>query len=656
MLRYPGASAPKATVTVKDPLFAKALSDRLKTEGTDMSAVVLPTGLRQTNCRKVHVSWHRATRNVWLSFRAEDIARRVAQRFNEGRYKCLGSSVKASTPTKRIISKENFSYDRAPWSITLNSVPGDATSEDVEEAIHSFYDTPRRIEMGPVNYLISEADVSVAVRRYLERHGPLESFYLDPSSTGKRAKVTAWFQHEVDAISACRIDEGKSADLGNGKITATLIQSAKVKVSTKVYEALESTIKERTNAWRRENLTLRAYKDDLQRFTTLKIEGLDAKYVTKVRRTLHEILSGVVLSCGGNALWSPVFGSNGSAYERLLSIEKDLNVVISREKAKQQLKFYGEAQKIETVVCRINEIIKGTSSGYEIDLDPTLFSRAMRGGFKRIEAILGKNVAVFNVVSKKITINGTAEQHNTALAVIDSEDSIASYPIRAIHSGTSGDCPICLCEAEVPVEMSCKHAYCLQCLGEHCEKAALSSSEEFQVKCYGAEGTCPTVFTLKELQSYLPSFAFESALKNSFQEYVKRRPDSFRSCPTPDCGHIYRCTEFGGLKKPEYICPNCFEPLCTSCHAQHGDYTCAEYKDIVSGGIEALEKLKKELNIKDCPRCKIPMEKTTGCNHMMCAACKVHICWVCMAVFANSEPCYAHLTEQHGGWGLDHED
>jgi hypothetical protein len=76
------------------------------------------------------------------------------------------------------------------------------------------------------------------------------------------------------------------------------------------------------------------------------------------------------------------------------------------------------------------------------------------------------------------------------------------------------------------------------------------------------------------------------------------------------------------------MCLKYFEPLCTSCYSRHGDHTSAGYKDIASGGYEGLAKLKRELNIKDCPKYTTPMEKTEGCNHMAYAGCKAHICYV----------------------------
>jgi hypothetical protein len=50
-----------------------------------------------------------------------------------------------------------------------------------------------------------------------------------------------------------------------------------------------------------------------------------------------------------------------------------------------------------------------SSTSYEIDLKPHQFSWTIHGGFKSIEQALGKNVAVFNVVSRRVTINGTQQ-------------------------------------------------------------------------------------------------------------------------------------------------------------------------------------------------------------------------------------------------------
>jgi len=641
----------RATVKVANPLFARQLSAKLKNRDSVLSAIPIPINARRGNCRKVYMSWHKASRTVWVNFGNGEIANRVARKFNEGRYKCLGTLIKSSTG-RQSLSRGRSSHNPVAWNITLSDVPSYATVEDVKGAIRLPEDKPRHIEMGSRSYEASNPEVSIEVRSQLEQHGPLESFYLAPTSHRKRVKATAWFQDEADARSACSLNNTPLEILGNGKLTIALVQSTKIKVSMEIYLASKSTIDEERTTWEKQHLAFHAYPDTSQRFMTLKVEGDNVKDVVSARRTLDEILNGIVLANGGKPVWAPALSSNGSAYRKLKSIEKELKVVMIRDKSNRQLRFYGPHKKSQQVVTRIQDMLKGEFfKSYEIDLEPEKFSQAIHGGFKSIEQALEKDIAVFNVILRKVTINGTQQQYETALAIMEGRGAVENHSKNPPRP--QGDCPICFDEAETPIETSCHHTYCLECFKESCKSAASTSSSrgKFQVKCHGGEGTCATVFTLRELKDHLSSSVFETVLQSSFEEYIRRHPESFHYCPTPDCGYIYRCTS--DSNPPAYTCPNCFEPLCTSCHARHGNHTCAEYEDIKSGGYEALEKLKKELNIKDCPRCKTSMEKTEGCNHMTCQGCRAHICWVCLAVFETPGPCYDHLGKTHGGIGLE---
>ena len=360
------------------------------------------------------------------------------------------------------------------------------------------------------------------------------------------------------------------------------------------------------------------------------------------------------LQTAENALWSPALINNGSAFQKLKSIEHELQVRIFRDKSKCQLQFFGPLEKFQQAVCRVHDILRAESSScYEIDLNPHQFRRMIQGGFKHVDGVLGKDVAIFNVILRKIIINGTVHQYEIALAIMDGNRALEGGQPFNEPSVVGTDCPICFCEAETPVRTSCEHTYCLDCFQEYCKSAASTSRDQFQIKCQGDGGNCTSIFSLQELKDHLSSLAFEEVLESSFEEYIQRHTEAFRYCPTPDCGFIYRCALGHDSKSLAHTCPNCFESICTSCHARHGGYSCADYKDIASGGHKALERLKRELNIKDCPKCTTPMEKTEGCNHMTCGGCKSHICWVCMAVFETSSPCYDHMNKKHGGIGLE---
>ena len=611
------SSEPKATVKVEDPLFARELGSRLKDQGSALSAAPIPINSQQANCRKVYISWHKSTRSVWVNFGSGDIANRVAQKFNDGRYKCLGMSVKSSvgrwSPSRG--GRRGRSNPLA-WTIVLSDVRSDATSEDVKDAIKSTQDKPRHVELGFISYSASDAEVSVVVRSYLEKHGPLESFYLVPTKNGKRVKATALFADEADARSACSLNNGPLDILGKGKLTVTTIQSAKIKVSTAVYIATKSEIDLRSKTWKDRHLVLHIYSDTIQRFTTLKVEGSSAQDVANARKMLDGILSGTILKVGDNAVWNPSLGSNRSAYKRLKSIEKELQILIIRDKTKRLLQYYGPPEKFHQAVHQVTDMLREESS----------------------------------------STHGAKQQHDTASTITQGNSGLEIRSVLDTTSKSEGQCPICgYEEPDTPVQTLCKHTYCLECFENCCKYANSTDKDEFRIECQGKgdEGACAKVFGLAELKERLSSSIFEAVLKLSFEKYVQRHSKEFYYCPTPDCGYVYRCTSASNSKPLAYTCPNCLEPICTFCHARHGDYTCAEYKDIESGGYEALEKLKRELNIKDCPKCKTPMEKTEGCNHMTCGGCGAHIFWVCMAVFETTEPCYEHMRNEHGGIGLE---
>jgi len=64
---------------------------------------------------------------------------------------------------------------------------------------------------------------------------------------------------------------------------------------------------------------------------------------------------------------------------------------------------------------------------------------------------------------------------------------------------------------------------------------------------------------------------------------------------------------------------------------------------------------------RPCPKCKAPIEKNGGCNHMACTRCKTHFCWACMrpgsacgafrcsngAPFGNAGPGAPNPAAQH---------
>ncbi|KAG8627065.1 hypothetical protein KVT40_004548 [Elsinoe batatas] len=538
----------------------------------------------------LHLSWHKATRNVWLNFGREHVASRVAQSFNTGHYLCWGQKIGGSRGGTNPVA----------WTVELQGVPASFQEQNVEAAIRRENDRPRHIELSAPNYETSAAEISVIVRNLVERYGPLASFLLQHTPGGKREKATARFEKDSDARAACALDGTKLKALGQGKLTATFFCSTKIKITAAIHKALRPQLETLVASWSDKGLNHSVYQTTGMRFVTLILRGTDTSVVAKATKQVEKLMKGLVLrDSEGLDLWHQSLSRNGAVFSKLLALCMELGAIVIRDKVKRQLRFYGSASDMPVVEADIMELLSQRSQSGKDDTPAEEDSQTP----------VGSSIAV-------------------------------------------GTCPICFCDADDPVNTSCGHTYCLECFGDNARAAASQPGDFTGVKCMGSDGACETTFTLDELKSHLSTSIFESMLQSIFDQHVRSHATELRFCPTPDCGYTYRCKTTSDCGN--YICSNCCEPICRACHARHDDMTCADYQDMASGGHAALARLKKELNIKDCPSCTTPMEKTEGCNHMTCRGCGKHICWVCLAVFEASGPCYEHMRATHGGIGLDH--
>ncbi|PPJ53071.1 hypothetical protein CBER1_11951 [Cercospora berteroae] len=650
-----------AFINGEAPGFARLFCDKIRKSNSDrttsLTATSIPPRLppssvsRRINCRKVIVSWYRPSRLVWMNFGVESIAKRVSEKFNGGRYKILGTKV---TAVPKGSQKRYTIGGRNPnpvnWTVVIKGVPCTACEEDIVTAVTDSYDSPRHIELDKTPVGPESRVAPIIVESLLTSIGPLD-FMTEPQLRDSKYKAIAQFADDRNAREAVdKLNGQTQQDLAGGKLFLQLRTSSKVKTLTRIYDAMQEQLRPCVRAWKAQRLTFNAYNEAKKQTTSIAIEGDDAKEVAKAVSSLEDVLRGRTIQDGDRALWIEALSSHSVTSNVLSSLCKRDDVVILRNKCKKQLTFFGPAEAFpdveESLRKGLEEMKVNSKPGLAISLEKEQFAWACRGGFSRLNEMLGLGIASFDVASnpKRVLVSGTQGQYRRAKEFIScggQDDSSAA------SDQEDQLCAICWTEAEDPVYTDCKHTYCLDCFENLCISAHAGGSE-FNVICQGAVGKCQAALKLRDLHEHLKSSAFEDVLGASFASYVARRPQELRYCPTPDCGFIYRTTEVPTLQN----CLKCLEPVCTACHGQHGAISCAEYAEISSGGYEAFEKFKKEMNIKDCPRCKTPMEKTYGCNHMTCLGCRAHICWVCMAVFDSGDPVYEHMNLKHNGIGL----
>lgn len=374
---------------------------------------------------------------------------------------------------------------------------------------------------------------------------------------------------------------------------------------------------------------------------TLKITGEESRSVGKVKTVIDALFADTIAKNATGPLWDTFFMTTAG-----LDFVHELNRVSSgylfRDSKKACLRMYGPLKaKASFEIELTNKIISLQKATLTILLDQTLLATAVQGGFQRIVRHFGKTHVRLNVALKTITIEGSEEDLRTAQALLDEHKGV--LPDIETKSNKM-DCSVCWTVAEDPVHGLCNHAYCEGCFKDQCSSA---DGNGFPLRCMGDAGNCQHVFRIDELRSILSKTAYSDLLRRSFDSYVRTHPQEFNHCPTPDCPTIFRITKNG----QEASCEVCLETVCTSCQVvAHEGLSCSDYKDIASEGTKAFQKWKAENGVKDCPVCKMGIEKTYGCNHMECRACGAHICWFCMASFKTGEETYSHMSQTHRTW------
>ena len=127
----------------------------------------------------------------------------------------------------------------------------------------------------------------------------------------------------------------------------------------------------------------------------------------------------------------------------------------------------------------------------------------------------------------------------------------------------------------------------------------------------------------------------------SLNYYAQNNTNEVTFCPTPGCSYIcfYNKDEFH-LK-----CPLCKKEYCLKCQTEwHQFATCQEYqsqKKEKENDVK-FEEYVKGSNFKQCPNCKRWIEKTEGCNNMVCL-CGNNFCYGCGK---NRCICYGQYEEE----------
>ena len=196
-------------------------------------------------------------------------------------------------------------------------------------------------------------------------------------------------------------------------------------------------------------------------------------------------------------------------------------------------------------------------------------------------------------------------------------------------------CLICLCdlEKEDSISLKCNHYLCSDCYKEYINTKL--ENEPLNI----LNTPCP----LNGCNLYVTRSIFKKCVteKKKQKIFAKSLVKNFifsskdiKLCPNQECNKSVRVL---GSKTCEIKC-TCGYFFCFNCLQEaHKPCDCEmvkiwlNYTKIRDNGIDLIW-IKN--NTKECPKCKSPIEKNHGCNHMICrrsaGGCGYEFCWVCM--------------------------
>ncbi|KAH9174701.1 hypothetical protein EDB89DRAFT_462865 [Lactarius sanguifluus] len=484
---------------------------------------------------------------------------------------------------------------------------------------------------------------ALAVRRTLESFGKIADFHVIPPPY-KGGMVRAWCRFESPDVAnaACELHRVKQRSLGMEKISVVRVLSVQKRVPRPIFDLVEKDL----HLWRQDlqdhahgaHLDILSHNDDGEPAVRLVAE--DSKTLARLRAELSKTLGGEILNENGQQVWDDFLrGEAGSRFlDDLRARNSDVKIFVHT--FRRCIRLIGTAERRERVAAAILSKISllRQHKVRSIPLGGKLMGVFFGSDLMAAQQRYGVDNIVLDFHRRVLLVRGPETLYEEVQQLVHTVGS------RQVAEPNVDHCPVCFEPPVTPTYTSCGHKWCKSCLVAYL--SAASDTRSFPISCLGNQGKCTALIPIWLARRVLSPTNFEALALAAFHTHVQARPDEYHYCPTPDCPQAYPT----GPRNAVISCPSCLVRICPSCHVEyHEGVTCADRED---GGDRLFQEWMKANNVKKCPGCAAPIERTEGCNHMTCTRCRTHICWVCLQTFPQGQGIYAHMREFHGGIGL----
>ncbi|KAL2935636.1 putative E3 ubiquitin-protein ligase ARI7, partial [Bienertia sinuspersici] len=210
-------------------------------------------------------------------------------------------------------------------------------------------------------------------------------------------------------------------------------------------------------------------------------------------------------------------------------------------------------------------------------------------------------------------------------------------------------CGICFDEFEnIAIQsLSCGHSYCNTCWKQYISTALTNTgSGILSLRCPEFEcGVAVTKIIVDSLCSEEEIKKYDHFLIRS---YVESKKAKIKWCPAPGCECAVEFERGGDDGFGYDVTCACLYSFCWNCLEEpHRPVNCELYERWMAKNASEAENMKWILAFtKPCPQCKRPIEKSIGCNHMICRPpCNYHFCWLCLGDWFTHSGCNSYIIK-----------
>ncbi|XP_061900324.1 E3 ubiquitin-protein ligase RNF217-like [Entelurus aequoreus] len=193
------------------------------------------------------------------------------------------------------------------------------------------------------------------------------------------------------------------------------------------------------------------------------------------------------------------------------------------------------------------------------------------------------------------------------------------------HAAQAQPCRVCLEEKTIAPLPCCRKPVCDDCLTVYVRSQVQEAKTSIRCPISECSGLLEDALVVSLLDK-------EDVLRYRYFKELSQLDSSTKPCP--------RCKHFTSLTVPSPIrsehkykikCSNCQFVWCFRCHAPwHHRVKCRDYRKgdtLLKKWASAIERGQR--NAQKCPKCKVHIQRTEGCDHMICGQCYTNFCYRC---------------------------